>query len=112
MAHVITVVSNGKNITIQPTRIFLQGGQGNQEVRWKPAGNGSVRILDISFDDPNPISDLRSVSGSDDWAGTDDTGTEGVFKYTITLEVDGTALPPLDPEVENGPPGGELGGGG
>jgi len=112
MAHVITVLSNGRNITIQPTRIWLQSGQGNQEVVWKPAGNGSVEILDISFDGPNPISGLGPDSETNDWAGTDDTGTEGVFKYTITLKVDGVALSPLDPEVENGPPGGELGGGG
>lgn len=112
MAHVITVVSNGKNITIQPTRIWLAGGKGNQELVWKPAGSGSVKILDIRFDDPNPISGLGPVQGSDDWAGTDDTETEGTFKYTITLRVDGQDLPPLDPEVENGPPGGIEEGGG
>lgn len=103
-SRTITISSNGRNITVAPTRQWFQSAQNDQTVRWNPAGP-DVEIVKIEFDSPNaPVSNIHKISGTNDWQGTNNTNVEGDWKYTVTLMVNGEQLTPLDPELKNGPP--------
>ena len=103
----IVVNAAGRDITVQPTRVAFPGNSGNRSLRWLPAGNG-VDIAAIAFDSPDaPIRDLQKSPGGE-WTATWDTSDSklGTWKYSVTISIGGRQLPTLDPEVENGPPGG------
>lgn len=103
----IVVNAAGRDITVQPTRVAFRGNSGIRSLRWLPAGNG-VEITAITFDSPDaPVTNLdKQPTG--EWTATWDTSDSkrGTWKYSVTIAIGGTPLPTLDPEVENGPPGG------
>lgn len=95
--HFILIQVDGKNLTVNPTRLAIPKDTGNQKVMWVP-GSG-VQISEIYFDEePAPI-DPQPDSGRT-WSGTFNTGfPAGSYKYTVTVD----GLQPLDPEIENAP---------
>ncbi len=103
----IVVNAAGRDITVQPTRVAFLGNSGIRSLRWLPAGK-DVEITAIEFDSAEaPITDLEKLP-SGEWTATWNTSDskQGTWKYSVTIEIAGKRLPTLDPEVENGPPGG------
>lgn len=104
----IVINAGRRDITVQPTRVSFPGKTGTRELRWLPAGNG-VAITGIEFDDPSaPVTPPRPGSNGE-WTATwnTDEGDAKAWKYSVTVSINGTELPTLDPEVENGPPSGK-----
>lgn len=95
--HFILIQIDGKNITVNPTRLVVGRDTGNQKITWIP-GSG-VQISEILFDEePAPI-DPQPDAGRT-WSGAFNTKfPEGCYKYTVTVD----GLEPLDPEIENAP---------
>lgn len=95
--HFILIQVDGKNLTVNPTRLAVTKGTGPQKVMWVP-GSG-VTISAIQFDEsPAPI-DPQPDAGRT-WSGSFDTGfPQKSYKYTVTVQ----GLEPLDPEIENAP---------
>jgi hypothetical protein len=101
----INVNANGKNITVAPTRLYLDGDQGTVQLTWQANGH-NVELVNVEFVSGAPITNLGAQSPHQ-WTGDWDTGvTDSIWKYSVTVKVNGTDLPVLDPEIENGPPGG------
>ena len=103
----IVINAAGRDITVQPTRIAFPINSGSRNLRWFPAGN-SVDITDITFDDANaPITEPQKQANGD-WTATWNTDgqVEKLWKYSVTVRIGTRDLPTLDPEIENGPPGG------
>lgn len=104
----IFVNTNGKNITILPTRQYFGTRATSQPLRWIAQGNGvSVGQVTFSVKSPGaPITDLREdPNNPGEWIGTWNTGERGVFGYSIQVQENGVDVgPPVDPEIENDPP--------
>jgi len=105
----IIVAVSARNITVQPTRQYYDLEVTNQQIVWRGAGNG-VTIENVDFDGKQsnaPVTNLGPGPSSGQWQGTWDMTRKGVWRYSILVAVGGTVQePPLDPEIENDPPGG------
>ena len=101
---IIVVKATPRDITVEPTRLGFPSGSGPKTLRWLAVGTGTVIDL-VEFKDAGaPIQDLHQVNGG--WEGTWLTADQGIWGYTLTITVDGNQMPPLDPEIQNGPPEG------
>ncbi|HLE84753.1 MAG TPA: hypothetical protein VJG13_10480 [Thermoanaerobaculia bacterium] len=104
---VIIVKATPRDITVEPTRIGFSQAAATRTVQWLAVGSG-IRIDAVEFKDPNaPIQNLHAVPNG--WEGTWSTANQGIWGYIVTVSVNGVPKPPLDPEIENGPPGGGMG---
>ncbi len=106
MPTMITVNATGKNITVNPTRLFVPGGPSPVTLTWNAAGQ--TEIGGLQFPQDAPISKLTKVSATKwtaDWQPADTSDGGGIWKYSIDVAVNGVPLPTLDPEIENGIPG-------
>jgi len=107
MTTSIIVNPAGRDITVQPTRVGFKVNSGTKSLRWIPVGNGAA-IDDIRFDSGSaPIENLTPQANGEwtaNWAT--DNQPEEIWKYSVTVSIGSTQLPVLDPEIENGPPGG------
>lgn len=118
MATSIVVSANSdRNITVAPTRLFFPGGLGVQQVTWMPAGRTGITGIEFPPDAPL-VSGPTGPGANGEWIASWQTASSssegGVWKYTLDLTVDGVPLTRLDPEIQNGIPGGmtSTGGGG
>lgn len=107
MTTSIIVNPAGRDITVQPTRVGFQVNSGTKSLRWIPVGNGAA-IDELQFDsEAAPIENLaRQPNGEWTAEWLTDGQPQEIWKYSVTVSIGGRELPPLDPEVENGPPGG------
>lgn len=108
MATSIVVSASARDLTVQPTRVAFRVNSGDRSLRWLPAGNG-VSIEAITFASGAPIEGPTQGTGGE-WVATwhTDGQQEQLWKYSVTVAINGNLLPEMDPEVENGPPSGGM----
>ena len=112
--HRISVRLDGNDIIVNPPKLVLKSGHGTTTLRWVPSGNGpgeEVRVDKIRFDNGQaPFTDGQQTPDGEYTGTWDTTQADTTWKYDVTVSRNGKKLPTLDPEIQNGPPGGGTGG--